>query len=65
MLASYVGEDRFLKGVSLYLKKHTFNNTVTKDLWEGIQAATSAFRRCSCLGVYLTNPDIQTLTSRK
>ena len=40
MLASYVGEDRFLKGVSLYLKKHTYKNSVTKDLWEGIQAAT-------------------------
>lgn len=40
MLASYVGEDRFLKGVSLYLKKHMYKNSVTKDLWEGIQAAT-------------------------
>ncbi|KAI0717276.1 peptidase family M1-domain-containing protein [Cerioporus squamosus] len=40
MLSSYVGEERFLKGVSLYLKKHQYNNTVTKDLWEGIQLAT-------------------------
>ncbi|KAI0695406.1 peptidase family M1-domain-containing protein [Cerioporus squamosus] len=40
MLASYVGEDRFLKGVSIYLKKHMYKNSVTKDLWEGIQAAT-------------------------
>ncbi|TBU29067.1 peptidase family M1-domain-containing protein [Dichomitus squalens] len=40
MLASYVGEDRFLKGVSIYLKKRTYKNSVTKDLWEGIQAAT-------------------------
>ncbi|KAI0668551.1 leucyl aminopeptidase [Trametes maxima] len=40
MLASYVGEDRFLKGVSIYLKKHTYKNSVTRDLWEGIQAAT-------------------------
>ncbi|KAI0713398.1 peptidase family M1-domain-containing protein [Earliella scabrosa] len=40
MLASYVGEDRFLKGVSIYLKKHLYKNSVTKDLWEGIQAAT-------------------------
>ncbi len=36
MLASYVGEDRFLKGVLIYLKKHTYKNSVTKDLWEGI-----------------------------
>ncbi|KAJ8489143.1 hypothetical protein ONZ51_g3140 [Trametes cubensis] len=40
MLASYVGEDRFLKGVSIYLKKHMYKNSVTKDLWEGIQTAT-------------------------
>ncbi|KAI9056855.1 leucyl aminopeptidase [Trametes sanguinea] len=40
MLASYVGEERFLKGVSIYLKKHMYKNSVTKDLWEGIQAAT-------------------------
>ena len=43
MLASYVGEDRFLKGVSIYLKKHLYKNSVTKDLWEGIQAATGSF----------------------
>ncbi|RPD63715.1 hypothetical protein L227DRAFT_496652 [Lentinus tigrinus ALCF2SS1-6] len=40
MLSSYVGEELFLKGVSLYLKKHLYKNTVTKDLWEGIQSAT-------------------------
>ena len=40
MLSSYVGEERFLKGVSVYLKKHMYKNTVTKDLWEGIQTST-------------------------
>ncbi|OJT12746.1 Aminopeptidase 1 [Trametes pubescens] len=40
MLAAYVGESQFLKGVSIYLKKHQYKNTVTKDLWEGIQEAT-------------------------
>ena len=40
MLASYVGEDRFVKRVSIYLKKHMYANSVTKDLWEGIQEAT-------------------------
>lgn len=40
MLSNYVGEERFLKGVSTYLKKHLFANSVTKDLWEGIGAAT-------------------------
>ncbi|CCM03911.1 uncharacterized protein FIBRA_06062 [Fibroporia radiculosa] len=35
MLASFVGEEGFLKGVSVYLKKHLFKNSVTKDLWNG------------------------------
>lgn len=44
MLAAYVGESQFLKGVSIYLKKHKYKNTVTKDLWEGIQAASGTCR---------------------
>lgn len=40
MLSFYVGEERFLKGVSIYLKKHLFANSVTKDLWDGISEAT-------------------------
>ena len=39
MLSNYVGEDKFLKGVSLYLKKKLFGNSVTQDLWEGIAIA--------------------------
>ena len=40
MLSNYVGEEKFLKGVSLYLKKKLFANSVTTDLWEGIDTAT-------------------------
>ena len=40
MLSVYVGEEKFLKGVSIYLKKHLFKNSVTKDLWDGIQEAS-------------------------
>jgi len=40
MLSNYVGEEKFLKGVSLYLKKKLFANSVTNDLWEGISTAT-------------------------
>lgn len=40
MLSEYVGEDKFLKGVSIYLNAHLFGNTVTSDLWEGVSAAT-------------------------
>jgi len=40
MLANYVGVERFLKGVSLYLKDHLYGNTVSKDLWVGVGKAT-------------------------
>jgi aminopeptidase 2 len=45
MLCDYVGEEKFLKGVSLYLKKNLYGNTVTNDLFEGISTATgTSFR---------------------
>ncbi|KAI0029430.1 peptidase family M1-domain-containing protein [Vararia minispora EC-137] len=40
MLSEYVGEDKFLKGVSIYLKKHLFANSVSRNLWEGVAEAT-------------------------
>jgi len=40
MLANYVGEDVFLKGVSIYLKEHLYGNSVTNDLWSGIATAS-------------------------
>ncbi|OAX41307.1 hypothetical protein K503DRAFT_848469 [Rhizopogon vinicolor AM-OR11-026] len=40
MLSNYVGQERFLKGVSIYLKKHLYANSVTKDLWQGISEST-------------------------
>ncbi|KAF7333538.1 Aminopeptidase 1 [Mycena venus] len=40
MLSEYIGEERFLKGVSGYLKKHLYANSVTRDLWDGISAAS-------------------------
>ena len=40
MLANYVGEDVFLKGVSIYLKEHLYGNSITNDLWSGIAKAS-------------------------
>nr|XP_012184617.1 uncharacterized protein FIBRA_07548 [Fibroporia radiculosa]CCM05334.1 predicted protein [Fibroporia radiculosa] len=40
MLSHYVGEEHFLRGVSMYLKSHLYGNSVTEDLWEGISTAT-------------------------
>ncbi|KAI0064924.1 leucyl aminopeptidase [Artomyces pyxidatus] len=40
MLSKYVGEDKFLQGASIYLKKHLYANSVSRDLWEAIGEAT-------------------------
>ncbi|KAF9650846.1 hypothetical protein BDM02DRAFT_3217429 [Thelephora ganbajun] len=40
MLANYVGEEVFLKGVSIYLKEHLYGNSITNDLWSGIAKAS-------------------------
>ncbi|KAH7103915.1 leucyl aminopeptidase [Auriculariales sp. MPI-PUGE-AT-0066] len=39
MLVGVIGEDKFLRGVSIYLKKRLYGNSITNDLWEGIQEA--------------------------
>lgn len=39
MLSHMLGKDVFLRGVSLYLKKHLYGSTVTADLWDGISQA--------------------------
>lgn len=43
MLSVYVGEENFLRGVSIYLKKHLYANSVAEDLWMGIQEATGTY----------------------
>ncbi|GJJ10172.1 hypothetical protein Clacol_004398 [Clathrus columnatus] len=40
MLSIYTGEEKFLRGVSIYLKNHLYGNTVAADLWAGIKEAT-------------------------
>ncbi|KAL7413267.1 putative AAP1-alanine/arginine aminopeptidase [Mrakia frigida] len=40
MLSTIVGEDVFVKGVSIYLKKKSFGNGNTRDLWDGISEAS-------------------------
>ncbi|KAJ8084691.1 Aminopeptidase 2 mitochondrial [Marasmius tenuissimus] len=40
MLAAHIGADRFLKGVSIYLKNHLYGNSTTRDLWDAISEST-------------------------
>ena len=37
MLAEYIGPDKFREGLSHYLKKHSYKNTQTTDLWESFE----------------------------
>ncbi|MFA6515377.1 MAG: M1 family metallopeptidase [Candidatus Paceibacterota bacterium] len=36
-LAEYIGHDKFRLGLQHYLKKHSYKNTDTKDLWESFE----------------------------
>ncbi|KWU42560.1 putative AAP1-alanine/arginine aminopeptidase [Rhodotorula sp. JG-1b] len=40
MLSNFVGEEKFLKGVSIYLKEHLYGNARTQDLMAGISEAS-------------------------
>ena len=40
MLTAMVGEDTFLRGVSIYLQQRLFANATTEDLWAGIAEAS-------------------------
>jgi aminopeptidase N len=36
MLSSHLGVETFLNGVANYLKKHSYGNATTEDLWEAL-----------------------------
>lgn len=40
MLDEFMGVENFRKGVGNYLRKHSYGNTVTTDLWEGLDGAS-------------------------
>ncbi|KAK6070952.1 peptidase family M1 [Seiridium cupressi] len=42
MLVTHLGVEDFLKGVSIYLSKHTYGNAKTEALWDGLREATGA-----------------------
>ncbi|XP_046484591.1 puromycin-sensitive aminopeptidase isoform X1 [Neodiprion pinetum] len=41
MLHSYIGDEDFKKGMSLYLKRHSYSNALTEDLWAALEEASS------------------------
>lgn len=40
MLATHLGRETFLKGVSNYLKSHSYGNATTSDLWSALSEAS-------------------------
>jgi len=40
MIEQFIGEDAFREGVASYLRRHSYGNTVTADLWAGLDAAS-------------------------
>lgn len=40
MLETYLGEDKFQKGIQAYMKAHAFNNASTNDLWDALSSAS-------------------------
>lgn len=40
MLVSYIGEKNFRAGLHSYLKKHSYNNAETEDLWAAFEVAS-------------------------
>ena len=37
MLEQYLGDEVFRDGIRHYLKKHSYANTVTTDLWDALE----------------------------
>ncbi|KDE03697.1 hypothetical protein MVLG_05828 [Microbotryum lychnidis-dioicae p1A1 Lamole] len=40
MFSNFIGQEIFIRGVSIYLKRFLYGNTVAKDLWDGISEAS-------------------------
>ena len=40
MIDEFIGVEPFRHGVGNYLRKHSYSNTVTSDLWEGLDGAS-------------------------
>lgn len=55
MLAEYIGQDNFQKGIQHYLKKHAYKNTVTVDLWKSFEKV-SKMPVAKIMGAWTSEP---------
>ncbi|KAE9396723.1 hypothetical protein BT96DRAFT_966398 [Gymnopus androsaceus JB14] len=61
MLANHVGVEDFLKGVSMYLQAHLYGNSVTGDLWRGVEEATG-FNASEFMDAYISKGGFPVIT---
>jgi len=40
MIASYLGQETFFKGIRIYLSRHAYANAVTNDVWKALEEAS-------------------------
>jgi len=40
MISEYVGCEKFMEGIKLYLEKYAYSNTVTENLWNSLEEAS-------------------------
>ncbi|MEM3245291.1 MAG: M1 family metallopeptidase [Candidatus Micrarchaeaceae archaeon] len=56
MLENYVGKESFRKGVSLYLKTHSFGNAKKSDLWSAIQKTSPSKQVSRLMSNWIEKP---------
>lgn len=63
MLEQYLGAEPFRAGISLYLKKHEFDNTETTDLWDAIEESAQQPAR-ALMDTWVFQPGYPLITVR-
>ncbi|KAJ6478725.1 hypothetical protein C8R47DRAFT_1178505 [Mycena vitilis] len=54
-------QDKFLKGVSMYLKERLYGNSTTADLWKGVEQATD-IRVSEIMNAWISKPGFPVVT---
>ena len=47
MIMHYLGQDVFVRGIQIYLKRYLYGNTVRQDLWRALGEAAGEYGSCS------------------
>jgi hypothetical protein len=62
MLVNYTGEDMFIRGVSVFLKRHTFGNASSQDFWKNLSQETG-YDIDSMMSTWVTKVIVWSLSS--